>query len=86
MLSMNEFIDCCKREVVLYTNTYKNPNPRINENDVFVIWSCKTLQNAKAILSTTNPDKMLYEFTYNGDKNEIYVDAYKKENNKGDVM
>jgi hypothetical protein len=43
-----------------------------------VVWSCKTLQNNKALLSTTLSDGMYYEFTYNGDKKELYLDAYKK--------
>ena len=50
----------------------------ITEDDVFVVWSCKTLQNNKALLSTTLPDGMYYEVTYNGDKDEAYIDAYKK--------
>jgi hypothetical protein len=32
----------------------------------------------KALLSTTLFDGMYYECTYNGDKKEMYVDAYKK--------
>ena len=50
--------------------------------DIFVVWSCKTLQNHKALLSTTLPDGMYYEITYNGDKKEFYVDAYKKFENR----
>lgn len=46
--------------------------------DVYVVWSCKVLQNYKALISTTLLDGMYYELTYNGDKNEIYLDAYKK--------
>lgn len=38
----------------------------------------KTLQNNKALLSTTLLDGMHYECTYNGDKQELYLDAYKK--------
>lgn len=45
---------------------------------VYIVWFCKTLQNWKALLSTTLPDGMYYEVTYNGDKNETYIDAYKK--------
>ena len=45
---------------------------------MFVVWSCKTLQNHKALLSTTVSDGMYYELTYNGDKQELYFDAYKK--------
>ena len=36
------------------------------------------MQNNKALLSTTVSDGMYYEITHNGDKNETYVDAYKK--------
>ena len=47
-------------------------------DDVFVVWYCKSLQNHKALLSTPVSDGMYYELTYNGDKNELYFDAYKK--------
>ena len=53
-------------------------NGSITEEDVFIVWECKILQNNKALLSTTVPDGMYYEFTWNGDKNEGYLDAYKK--------
>ena len=48
----------------------------------------RALQNNKALLSTNIPDGMYYEFTWNGDKNEGYLDAYKKWKNtvvKGDA-
>lgn len=47
-------------------------------DEVYVVWFSKTLQNWKALVSTTLPDGMYYEVTYNGDKNEAYLDAYKK--------
>ena len=48
--------------------------------DVFVVWSCKTLQNNKSILATiVDGITYLYEFTYNGDKRIIYMDAYSKD-------
>jgi hypothetical protein len=50
----------------------------ITEDQVFVVWFCKTLQNWKALVSTTISDGMYYEITYNGDKHESYIDAYKK--------
>ena len=50
--------------------------------EVFVVWYCKTLQNFKALLSTTLFDGMYYEVTYNGDKDQIYLDAYKKFENR----
>ena len=51
---------------------------QISLDDVFVVWWCKTLQNWKALVSTTVPDCMYYEVTHNGDKCETYVDVYKK--------
>lgn len=76
------------KEVVLdYANKHidKTDNVQITLDDVYIVWFCKTLQNWKALLSTTLPDGMYYEVTYNGDKKEIYLDAYKKfENQKID--
>ena len=50
--------------------------------EVYVVWKCKTLQNWKYLLSTTLPDGMYYELTFNGDKSEWYLDAYRKVANK----
>ena len=49
---------------------------------VFTVWKCKTLQNWKYLLSSTLFDGMYYELTYNGDKMEWYLDAYKKFENR----
>ena len=83
---MNEkdFINWCKEEIVKYVNNHldKSDNVKITVDDVFTVWCCKTLQNNKALLSTTLFDGMYYECTYNGDKEEMYFDAYKKWENK----
>jgi hypothetical protein len=50
--------------------------------EVYIVWKCKALQNWKYLLSSTLPDGMYYELTYNGDKKEWYLDAYKKFENK----
>ena len=79
---MNEkdFVKNRKKQVVNYTNEHldKTDGKVITEDDVFVVWLCKTLQNNKALLSTRLFDGMYYEITYNGDKDEAYIDAYKK--------
>lgn len=49
---------------------------------VYIVWQCKTLQNWKFLISTDIPDGMYYEVTYNGDKDEWYLDAYKKFDNR----
>lgn len=80
----NEFEKIVRSLVAEYTNNHvdKSDGVRITEDDVFIVWSCKTLQNNKALASTTLFDGMYYELTYNGDKHEIYFDAYKKWENK----
>ena len=49
--------------------------------DVFTVWKAKILQNWKYLISSTLSDGMYYELTYNGDKAEWYLDAYKKMEN-----
>jgi len=75
---MNEknFLDFAKGQVVNYTNEHldKTDNKQITKDNVFMVWCCKTLQNNKALLSTTLFDGMYYEVTYNGDKDEAYID------------
>ncbi len=52
------------------------------EFDVYTVWKCKTLQNWKFLISSSLNDGMYYEMTYNGDKREWYLDAYKKFENR----
>ena len=56
------------------------------EFEVYTVWKCKILQNWKYLLSSTLPDGMYYEVTYNGDMNEFYLDAYKKFENRRITM
>lgn len=79
-----KFVELAKKAVVDYFNSHKEitDKGRLTPEDVYVVWLCKTLQNNKALLSTTVLDGMYYEATYNGDKNEMYLDAYKKWDNK----
>ena len=76
-----DFVEKAKQAVVDYFNSQADStdkNGRITSDEVYVVWLVKALQNNKALLSTTVPDGMYYEFTWNGDKNEGYLDAYKK--------
>ena len=77
-----KFISICKRLVKEYAGEHLDKSDTLPEFEVFVVWSCKTLQNNKALLSTTLFDGMYYELTYNGDKKELYFDAYKKFENR----
>lgn len=83
---MNEkkFFELVKNLVADYTNELiaENSTLQVAPDDVYVVWYCKTLQNWKALASTTLVDGMYYELTLNGDKQEIYLDAYKKFENR----
>ena len=79
-MDTQKFVSFAINEVVKYFNAHVDTTDRkaLTAADVYVVWSCKTLGNNKALLSTTVPDGMYYEITYNGAKNECYFDAYKK--------
>lgn len=76
----DRFEKLAKKIVVDYVNKHldKSDGVVIDESNVFIVWSCKTLQNNKALVSTELSDGMYYEITYNGDTRQIYFDAYKK--------
>ena len=76
----NDFEKLCIETIVDYFNNRVEitDDMKITEENVFIVWCCKTLQNNKALLSTTVSDGMYYELTYNGDKEELHLDAYKK--------
>ena len=82
-MPFEDFLLKCKTLVKEYTNGHLDATDsiKIEASQVYIVWCCKTLQNSKALLSTTLPDGMYYEITYNGDKDEIYFDAYKKFDN-----
>lgn len=69
-----------RRIIMNYFNDHVDvtDGKRLTIDDVFVVWVAKTLQNWKCLVSTTVSDGMYYEVTHNGDKNETYVDVYKK--------
>ena len=78
-MSEQAFVSFCKQEVLEYYRL--KGHSLIAEEDIYVVWLCKVLQNNKALLSTSCPDGMYFEITYNGDKQEFYVDAYHKMEN-----
>lgn len=65
-----------------YIVDHLDKSDKAPEFDVFVVWKCKALRNWKYLLSSTLFDGMYYEMTYNGDKKEWYLDAYKKFENR----
>ena len=76
---MDERAICLVISYVLEHLDKSDQEPDVN---VYIVWKCKVLQNWKYLLSTSLPDGMYYELTYNGDKKEWYLDAYKKFQNE----
>ena len=74
----NKALDIVRSYIIEHLDK-SDENP---EFDLYTVWKCKTLQNWKYMISSTLHDGMYYEVTFNGDKNEWYLDAYKKFENR----
>lgn len=70
-----------KQSVIVYMGQFGSV--LIDEGDIRLVWFCKSLQNWKALcyVPLKDWDNYYFEVTYNGDKDEVYVDAYKKVSN-----
>ncbi len=76
-MTEKKFVQLCKKYIS--AGFYDD---KIKEDEIYVVWLCRILQNNKALLSTNNPDGLYFECTYNGDKKEMYLDAYKRQWNE----
>ena len=83
--SNDRFIEAAKEAVVIQQQEYHKhsydaviPRP----DDLYVVWFSKTLDNWKALISTDVIPSAYWEVTYNGSKQEAYVDHYVKVDNK----
>lgn len=85
---MNEtkFRSIAKKAVVEYWNGNKSLVKKFGEitpKKVYVTWQCKAIQNLKALLGVSfEGDGYYFEFTWNGDEAEGYLDVYKKQTHK----
>lgn len=68
--------------VIEYIREHLDKSDEPAEFKVYTVWKCKALQNWKFLISSDLHDGMYYELTYNGDKHEWYLDAYKKFENR----
>ena len=56
--------------------------PLVTPDNVFIVWYAKILKNFKAIAVVDRSiGNNIYELTYNGDKDELYIDYYTKDVN-----
>ena len=66
------FKETCYSIILKDDNEIKLDNRDIE--DINILFSVKALQNWKMVVMAN--ESYLYEFTYNGDKEELYVDRY----------
>lgn len=76
-----DMIEFAKKTVVKFYQDYVNlpEDQKPTKEKCKIVWSCKTLQNWKVIVVVfiaSIPD--LFEITYDGDKQTVYVDNYRK--------
>lgn len=67
------------RDYIIEHLDKSDPEPKF---EVYIVWKCKALRNWKYLLSSSLFDGMYYELTYNGNREEWYLDAYKKFENR----
>ena len=82
---MDDFQKQCRQHLIFWYAEQKKRYPRKkvpSYEETFIVWSCKTLQNMKCLVSTSMPDTIYAEYTYNGDKDELYEDIYTKVRNR----
>ena len=60
----------------------QNPNIELTIDDIYVVWACKTLQNFKCLVAARVRDGIYAEYTYNGNKQDLYEDIYTKIHNE----
>lgn len=65
-----------------YIINHLDKSDEIPEFNVYIVWQCYILGNIKWLISSTLLDGMYYEVTYNKQKDEFYLDAYKKFENQ----
>lgn len=78
----NEMDDKACKIVADYVVSHLDKSDPVPVFTVYTVWKCKILQHWKYLISTSLPDKMYYEVTFNGDKQEWYLDAYVKLHNE----
>lgn len=75
---VNAPYEIAKQVVRNYTIDHLDKTDGDVEFYVYVVWYNYTLDNWKCLVSTTLPDGMYYEVTYNKVTDSVYLDAYKK--------
>ena len=82
-LDETKFRSLVKKSVVDYWNATASlvkKFGKISSNKVYIVWQVKAIQNSKALAGVKfDGDGYYFEFTWNGDQQEGYLDVYKKQ-------
>lgn len=78
---MSDLVKKAKQSVI-DSDYVKGFTGELTADDVYIVWFAKTLDNWKALLSTDVFNSVYWEVTYNGNKQETYVDTYSKISNQ----
>lgn len=81
MIEIKDWNDSFDEEAVSIVRNYMSEKFNITNFRTFIVWKCKTIQNRKYIIGT-DYENDLFELTFNGDKNEYYLDVYYKADKK----
>lgn len=74
---MDEFQSVCRENLIRWYR--ENKQGRVPAwSETYIVWSVKALGNYKCLASTSLPDTIYAEFTFNGAKEECYMDVYEK--------
>lgn len=65
-----------------YIEEHLDKSDKKTDFDVYIVWQCYILGNAKWLISSTLYDGMYYEVTWDSDNKRAYLDAYKKWENR----
>jgi hypothetical protein len=68
--------------VVNYIKEHLDKSDGDIDFQVYVVWQCCILGSRKWLISSTLPDGMYYEVTYDYHKGLYYLDAYRKWENR----
>lgn len=77
-MESEEFLELARHKLV---NHFDNsPYDKVQPKFFHLVWFARELQNMKGLFMLHGSHKY-WEVTYNGDKNEMYVDTYNKVDN-----
>lgn len=84
-MSEQNFVTQAKFEIARILTKWIEDNcegsVEVKPTDIYTVWLAKVLQNNKGLFSLDIVNSHYFEVTYNGDKNEFYIDHYTKASN-----